>query len=85
MGAAGAVTGVAGAAGAVGAAAAVGGLAQVEVVVMAAVVEPMLVGCFMLIRGVVMCCLIGVMSGAQGSRSSLYGLPGPVGSITTDV
>ena len=76
---------MAGAVGAAGAAAAVEGPVQVEVVVTAAVVKPMLIGCFMLIRGVVMCCLIGVMSGAQGSRSSLYGLPGPVGSITTDV
>ena len=75
---------VAGAAGAVGAAAAVGGPVQVEVVVTAAVVEPMLIGCFVLIKGEEMCCLIRVTSGAQGARSSLYGLPRPVGSITTD-
>src|SRR6266851_6299311 len=39
------LAGAAGAAGAVGAAAAVGGPVQVEVVVTAAVVEPMLIGC----------------------------------------
>ncbi len=64
-GAAGAAAGAAGVVGAgVEAAAAVGGPARVEVVVTAAVVEPMLVGCFVLTRGVVLYCLIGMTRGA---------------------
>ncbi len=82
--------GVAGAAGAAGVAgparavARVGGLVQMVVVVTAAVVEPMLIGCFVIVEVEVLYCLIGVTRGAQGSRFSLCGLPGPVGSITTD-
>ena len=71
--------------GAAGAAVVVEGLAQVEVVVTAVVVEPMFVCCFMLVRVGVLYCLVGVTRGTQGSQLSLCGLPGPVGSITTDV
>ena len=52
---------------------------------MAVVVEPMLVCCFVLVRVEVLYCLVGVTRGAQGSRISLCGLPGPVGLIATDV
>jgi hypothetical protein len=67
---------------AVGAAAVGGALAVVVVVVTAA--DAMLVSCCVRKGVAVLCCLVGVMRGAQGSRSSRYVLPGPVGSITTD-
>ena len=84
-GGAGVAAAVAGAAGVAEVAAAGVGLVQVEVVVTAAVVEPMLVSCCVKVVVKVLYCLIGVTRGAQGSQSSLYGLPGPVGLITTDV
>jgi len=70
---------------AAGAAAAVGGLARVEVVAMAVVVEPMFVCCFVLVRVVVPYCLVSVTRGTQGSQLSLCGLPRPVRLIITDV
>jgi len=77
--------GAAEAVGAAGAAAAAAGVERVEVVVTAAVVEPMFVCCFVLVGAKVLYCLVGVTRGAHGSQLSLYGLPGPVGSIMTDV
>ena len=58
---------------------------RVAVVVTAAVAEPILICCCKGIGVGVLCCLVGVMRGAQGSRPSLYGLPGLIGSIVTDV
>jgi len=55
---------VAGAAGVARAAARVGGLVRVEVVVMAAVVEPMLICCFVLVKVGVLYCLVGMTRGA---------------------
>jgi len=55
---------VAGAAGAAGAAVMGGGPVQVEVVVTAAVVEPMFVCCVVRVGVKVLCCLVGVMRGA---------------------
>ncbi len=81
----GAAAGVAGAAGAAGAVAAMEGPVRVEVVATAAVVEPMFICCFVLVRVMVLYCLIGVTRGTQGSQLSLCGLPGPVGSIVTNV
>ena len=52
---------------------------------MAVVVEPMFVCCFVLVRVVVPYCLVSVTRGTQGSQLSLCGLPGPVGSIVTNV
>ena len=65
-------------------AAAVAGGALVVVVVVVTAVDAMLVGCCIGKGVAVLCCLIGVMRGAQGSCSSWCVLPGPVGSITTD-
>ncbi len=86
----GAVAGAAGAA--VGAAAAgaeveaaMAGVVWVEVVAMVAVVEPMFFCCGIRTATKVLYCLVGVIRGTQGSWSSLYGLPRPSGSITTDV
>ncbi len=56
-----------------------------EVVATAAVVEPIFICCVVIVGAKVLYCLVGVMRGAQGSRPSLCGLPGPVGSITADV
>jgi hypothetical protein len=72
------------AAGAAAGAAAAGRGALAVVVVVATAVEAMPVGCCIGIKAEVLCCLVGVMRGAQGSRSSRCVLPGPVGSITTN-
>jgi hypothetical protein len=56
----------------------------VVVVVVAAVVEPIVDGCCDRAVAKVLYCPVGVTRGAHGSRSSLCGLPGPSGSITTD-
>ncbi len=60
------------------------GVVQVEVVVTVVVVEPMFTCCGIRIAAKVLYCLVGVTRGAQGSQSSLYGLPRPSGLITTD-
>jgi hypothetical protein len=54
------------------------------VVVVATAVDAMLISCCIGKGVTVLCCLIGVMRGAQGSCSSQCVLPGPVGLITTD-
>jgi len=64
---------------------AVAGPVLVAVVVVAAVVEAIVDGCCDRTVVKVLYCPVGVMRGAQGSRSSLCGLPGPSGSIMTDV
>ena len=64
---------------------AAGGPALVVVVVVVAVVDAIVDGCCDRTVVKVLYCPIGVMRGAHGSRSSLCGLPGPSGSITTDV
>jgi hypothetical protein len=61
------------------------GPALVVVVVVAAVVDAIVDGCCDRTVAKVLYCPIGVTRGAHGSRSSLCGLPGPSGSITTDV
>jgi hypothetical protein len=63
----------------------VAGPVLVAVVVVAAVVEAIVNGCCDRTVVKVLYCPVGVMRGAQGSRSSLCGLPGPSGSIMTDV
>ena len=64
---------------------AAGGPVLVVVVVVAAVVDAIVDGCCDRTVVKVLYCSVGVTRGAQGSRSSLCGLPGPSGSITTDV
>ena len=64
---------------------AAGGPILVVVVVVAAVVDAIVDGCCNRTVVKVLYCPVGVTRGAQGSRSSLCGLPGPSGSITTDV
>jgi hypothetical protein len=61
------------------------GPALVVVVVVAAVVDAIVDGCCDRTVVKVLYCPVGVTRGAHGSRSSLCGLPGPSGSITTDV
>jgi len=61
------------------------GPALVVVVMVVAVVDAIVDGCCDRTVVKVLYCPVGVMRGAQGSRSSLCGLPGPSGSITTDV
>jgi hypothetical protein len=61
------------------------GPALVVVVVVAAVVDAIVDGCCDRTVVKVLYCPVGVTRGAQGSQSSLCGLPGPSGSITTDV
>ena len=55
------------------------------VVVTAVVVDPIFVCCCVKIEVGALCCPVGITRGAQGSRPSLYGLPGLVGLIVTDV
>jgi hypothetical protein len=57
----------------------------VVVVVVAAVVDAIVDGCCDRTVVKVLYCPVGVMRGAHSSRSSLCGLPGPSGLITTDV
>jgi hypothetical protein len=59
--------------------------ALVVVVVVAAVVDAIVNGCCNRTVVKVLYCPIGVTRGAHSSRSSLCGLPGPSGLITTDV
>jgi hypothetical protein len=54
------------------------------VVVVATAVDAMLIGCCVEKGVAVLYCLVGVMRGAQGSRSSRCMLSKPIGSITTD-
>jgi hypothetical protein len=61
------------------------GPALVVVVVVAAVVDTIVDGCCDRTVAKVLYCPVGVTRGAHSSRSSLCGLPGPSGSITTDV
>ena len=61
------------------------GPALVVVVVVAAVVEAIVDGCCDRTVAKVLYCPVGVTRGAHGSRSSLCGLPGPSGSIMTNV
>jgi len=61
------------------------GPALVVVVVVAAVVDAIVDGCCDRTVVKVLYCPVGVIRGAYGSRSSLCGLPGPSGSIMTDV
>jgi hypothetical protein len=64
---------------------AAGGPALVVVVVVAAVVDAIINSCCDRTVVKVLYCPVGVTRGAHSSRSSLCGLPGPSGSITTDV
>jgi hypothetical protein len=61
------------------------GPALVVVVVVAAVVEAIVDGCCDRTVAKVLYCPVGVTRGAHSSQSSLCGLPGPSGSIMTDV